>query len=159
MVAKMSMTRYAAQAQAECGIDEWKDDQMRGFLVRCGVTGIAVLTASVVLPGIEIRTLTAGIVTAVLLALLNAMVRPILYILSAPLIVLTFGLFIVCINALLLHLVSVMVEGFLVDGFWPAIGGAIVISVVSTILNLWISDRGQMEIVIAHRPRRIRHIN
>lgn len=132
---------------------------MRGFIIRCGVTGIAVLIASHVIPGIAVHTLAAGIVAVLILSLLNAMVRPILYFLSAPFIVLTFGLFIVFINAFLLLVVSTMVNGFSVDGFWPAVGGAIVISLVSTIINLCISERGHVDIAVSHRPRKIRHIN
>ena len=132
---------------------------MRGFLIRCAVTGIAVLIASQVVPGIEVHTLAGGIVAVVILALLNAMVRPILYFLSAPFIVLTFGFFIVIINAFLLHVVAALVKGFTVEGFWPAVGGAIVISVVSTVINLWISERGHVEVVVTRRSRNIRHIN
>ena len=132
---------------------------MRGFLVRCGVTGLAVLLASQIIPGIEIHGFAAGLVAVVVLSFLNAMVRPLLYLLSAPFIVLTLGLFMVVINAFLLNLVSMLVKGFVVEGFWPAVGGAIFISLVSGILNLWISERGRVDVVMTHRPRNIRHIN
>jgi len=62
---------------------------MRGFLIRCGVTGVAVLVASQVISGIEIDSLAAGVVAVMVLALLNAMVRPVLYLLSAPFILVT----------------------------------------------------------------------
>ena len=132
---------------------------MYGFLLRCGITGIAVFFASQIVPGIEIHGLGAGIVAIVVLSFLNAMVRPLLYLVSAPFIVLTLGLFMVVINAFLLHLVAILVKGFSVEGFWSAVGGAILISIVSGILNLWISERGRVEVVTTHRPRNIRHIN
>ncbi|RMH05553.1 MAG: phage holin family protein [Nitrospirae bacterium] len=133
---------------------------MRGFLIRYAVTGVAVLVASQIIPGITIHSLAAGIVAVLVLAFLNALLRPILYFLSAPFIVLTFGLFMVLINAFLLALVAVLVKGFEVQGFWSAIGGAILISVVSGLLNLWISERGHIEVVVSSpRPRKIRHIN
>ncbi len=133
---------------------------MRGFLIRCGVTGVAVLVTSQVISGIEIDSLAAGVVAVMVLALLNAMVRPVLYLLSAPFILVTLGLFMVLINAFLLQVVSVFVEGFHVEGFWPAVGGAILISLVSGLLNLLISERGSMEMVVSsNRPRRIRNIN
>jgi putative membrane protein len=132
---------------------------MRGFLIRCAITGIAVLVASQIIPGIEIHSLTSGIVAVLILAFLNAIVRPILYLLSAPFIVLTIGFFMVLINAFLLNVVSSLVKGFSVEGFWPSVGGAILISVVSGILNVWISERGKVEVVVSHRPRNIRHIN
>ncbi len=132
---------------------------MNGFLIRCGVTGLAVLLASQIIPGIEIHGFAAGIVAVIVLSFLNAIVRPLLYLLSAPFIVLTLGLFMVVINAFLLNLVAMLVKGFVVEGFWPAIGGAIFISLVSGILNLWISERGRVDMVMTHRPRNIRHIN
>lgn len=132
---------------------------MYGFLIRCGVTGIAVLLASQIIPGIEIHSVAAGLVTILVLAFLNALVRPLLYLLSAPFIVLTLGLFMVLINAFLLHLAAFLVKGFSVDGFWSSIGGAILISLVSGILNFWVSERGHIEVATGHRERKIRHIN
>ena len=132
---------------------------MNGFLIRCGVTGLAVLLASQIIPGIEIHGFAAGLVAVIVLSFLNAMVRPLLYLLSAPFIVLTLGLFMVVINAFLLNLVAILVKGFVVEGFWPAVGGAIFISLVSGILNLWISERGRIDVVMTPRSRNIRHIN
>jgi len=132
---------------------------MRGFLIRCGVTGVSVLLASQVIPGLVIHNVSGGIVAVLLLAFLNAMVRPLLYLLSAPFIVLTLGLFMVLINAFLLHLVSILVKGFSVEGFWSAVGGAILISLASGMINFWISERGRIEVIMSGRPRKIRHIN
>ena len=133
---------------------------MRGFLIRCVVTGAAVLIASEIVPGFEIDSFSAGLVGVIVLAFLNALVRPLLYLLSAPFIVLTLGLFVVVINALLLQLVSVFVKGFHIYGFWSAVGSAILISLVSGIINLFVSERGGVEVVVSsHRPRKIRHIN
>ncbi len=141
-----------------CGYDV----EMRGFLIRYGITGVAVLIASQIVPGLEIMTVASGIVAVLILSFLNAIIRPILYLLSAPFIVATLGLFVVMINAGLLMLVSMLVKGFVVSGFWPAVGGAILISLVSMILNMWVSEQGQIEIV-THRHsapgRKIRHIN
>lgn len=136
------------------------DDTMRGFFWRCGITGLAVLVASQIIPGIEVKSLASGIVAVVILSFLNAIVRPILYLLSAPFIVVTFGLFMVLINAFLLVVVSWLVKGFVVAGFWSAVGGALLISLVSVIANLWVSEQGHIEIV-THRQtgRKIRHIN
>jgi putative membrane protein len=133
---------------------------MRGFLIRCVITGFAVLLASQVIPGIEISSLASGIAAVVILSFLNAIIRPLLYLLSAPFILVTLGLFMVLINGFLLYLVSVLVKGFMVSGFWPAVGGALIISIVSAVLNLWISEQGRIEIVThASSGRKIRHIN
>ncbi|MCH6557020.1 MAG: phage holin family protein [Nitrospirae bacterium] len=131
---------------------------MRGLLIRFTVTGVAVLLASAIIPGIEVESASAGLAAVIVLAMLNALVRPILYLFSLPFIVLTLGVFMVVINALLLLLVAFLVKGFVVTGFWSSIGGAILISLVSGILNLWVSEQGRMEIVI-HRPKPPRVIN
>jgi len=131
---------------------------MTGLLIRFVVTGIAVLLATAIIPGIEVHSASAGVAAVIVLALLNAVVRPFLYLLSLPFIILTLGLFMVIINALLLQLVSLLVKGFVVQGFWPSVWGALLISVVSSILNLWISEQGRVEIVI-HRPKPPRIVN
>jgi putative membrane protein len=84
---------------------------------------------------------------------MNAVVRPVLDLLSLPLIVVTLGLFMVIINALLLQMVAWLVKGFVVDGFWPSFWGAILISLVSSILNILVSDKGRVEVVV-QRPRK-----
>ena len=133
---------------------------MKGFFIRCGITGFAVLLASQIIPGIEILSFGSGVAAVVILSFLNAIIRPILYLLSAPFILVTLGFFMVLINAFLLYFVSGLVKGFLVSGFWPAVGGAILISIVSAILNLWISEQGRIEMVTRTQTgRKIRHIN
>ena len=133
---------------------------MKGFFIRCGITGFAVLLASQIIPGIDIISFGSGVAAVVILSFLNAIIRPILYLLSAPFILVTLGFFMVLINAFLLYLVSGLVKGFLVSGFWPAVGGAILISIVSAILNLWISEQGRIEMVTRTQTgRKIRHIN
>ena len=131
---------------------------MMGLLIRFVVTGIAVFLATAIVPGIEVQSASAGVAAVIALALLNALVRPFLYLLSLPFIILTLGLFMVIINALLLQLVSFLVNGFVVQGFWPSVAGAVLISVVSGILNLWISEQGHVEIVV-HRSKPPRIVN
>jgi len=131
---------------------------MMGLLIRFVVTGIAVFLATAIVPGIEVQSASAGVAAVIALALLNAVVRPFLYLLSLPFIILTLGLFMVIINALLLQLVSFLVNGFVVHGFWPSVAGAVLISVVRGILNLWISEQGHVEIVV-HRSKPPRIVN
>jgi putative membrane protein len=90
---------------------------------------------------------------AFFLGLVNAVVRPIILILTLPLTILTLGLFIPLINAFLLKLVSLMIQGFEVHGFWSAVFGALLLSIVSGLLSLFINDRGRVEVVV-HRQRR-----
>lgn len=131
---------------------------MKGLFIRFVITGVAVLAAAEIVPGIKIDGVTAGAATVIILALLNAIVRPVLYLFSFPMIIFSFGLFMVIINALLLQFTSWLVIGFTVDGFWPAVWAALLISVVSTMLALLISEEGKVEVLV-HRPKPPRVIN
>lgn len=131
---------------------------MRGLLIRFAVTAVAVFLATSIVPGIETQSLSAGIAAVIVLSFLNAIIRPILYLFSIPFIILTLGLFMVFINALLLQLVALLVKGFVVEGFWPAVFGALLISVVSSLLNVWVSEQGHIEVVV-HKRRPPRIIN
>ncbi len=131
---------------------------MKGLIIRFVITGVAVLVTAEIVPGIAIDGVWAGAATVIVLALLNAIVRPMLYLFSFPLIMFTLGLFMVVINAILLHLTAWLVTGFTVDGFWPSVWGALLISVVSTILNLMISEEGKVEVLV-HRPKPPRMVN
>jgi putative membrane protein len=133
---------------------------MRGFVFRFIVTGIAVVVAAQIIPGVTIDSVAAGVVGVLVLAILNAVVRPLLYFLSAPFIVVTLGLFMIVINAFLLNVVAALVKGFHVAGFWPAVGGAVLISLVSVVANMVAADRGHAQVVVSpSRSRKIRHIN
>ncbi len=131
---------------------------MKGLFIRFVITGVAVLAAAEIVPGIHIDGVPTGAATVIVLALLNAVVRPVIYLFSFPVIMFSLGLFMVIINAILLHLTSWLVTGFTVDGFWPAVWGALIISVVSTILTLLISEEGKVEVLV-HRPKPPRVIN
>lgn len=104
------------------------------------ITGIAVFLAVMTVPGIEADSIPAGIAAILVLMFLNLLVRPILFVLTLPLIVLSLGLFLIVVNALLLEFTAYLVKGFTVTGFWPAVGGAVVISLVTTILNAWTAE-------------------
>jgi putative membrane protein len=126
--------------------------------VRLLISGIAVFLAVATVPGIEADSFTAGIAAVLVLIVLNLLLRPVLMILTLPLIVLSLGLFLVILNALLLELTAYLVKGFAVNGFWPAVGGAIVISVVTSVLNLLTGDYRQVEIRTTE-PRQPKIIN
>lgn len=114
---------------------------MRTFVLRWFATSLAVLAASYVIPGIVLSDVGAGIIAALLLGLVNAVLRPLLVILTLPLTILTFGLFLLVVNALLLTLVAYLVDGFFVTSFWAALIGTIFISIVSGIINSLIKPR------------------
>lgn len=108
---------------------------IRAAVSRILITGIAVFLAVMIVPGLEMDSLPVGIAAMLVLTFLNVLIRPILFVLTLPLIVLSLGLFLIVVNALLLELTAYLVKGFTVAGFWPAVGGAVVISLVTTILN------------------------
>ena len=131
---------------------------IRRFVFRWAATTIAVMVASSIMHGIRYDTVAALIGASLLLGILNAFVRPFLLILSAPVILLTLGLFILVLNGLLLLLVHSVVVGFHVDSFWSAFWGAIVISVVSWILSAFFRGTdGRVHVVTHHTDtRRVR---
>ncbi len=118
------------------------------LLIRWLIASLSLFAADWLVPGIYVEegnALAVFIVMAVILGLVNAIVRPILTLLSCPLIILTLGLFLLVVNALSLWLASYIAVnwfglGFVVDGFWPAFLGSIVISLVSFILSLLLPD-------------------
>ncbi len=118
---------------------------LRNAMTRVLITGVAVFLAVTTIPGLEADSLTAGVAAVLVLTILNLILRPILFILTLPLIVFSLGLFLVVLNALLLEFTAYLVKGFTVSGFWPAAGGALVISLVTTILNSWTLDRRRIE--------------
>jgi putative membrane protein len=118
---------------------------LRNAMTRVLITGVAVFLAVTTVPGLEADSLTAGVAAVLVLTILNLILRPILFVLTLPLIVFSLGLFLVVLNALLLELTAYLVKGFTVSGFWPAIGGALVISLVTTVLNSWTVDRRRIE--------------
>jgi putative membrane protein len=128
-------------------------DGLRPIFMRVLVMGIAVFLAVTVVPGIESDSLGAGLAAVLVLTILNALIRPLLYLLSLPLIVVSLGLFLVVINALLLQLTAALVKGFSVAGFWSSFWGALVISVVSAVLNLFLAVE-QTRVGTIDRPHR-----
>ncbi len=131
---------------------------LHATLVRILITGIAVFLAVATVPGLEADGFGSGLAAVLVLTILNLLLRPILLLLALPLIVLTLGLFLVVLNALLLEFTAYLVKGFTVSGFWPAVGGALVISLVTTVLNMMTADRRQIE-VPPTEPRQPKIIN
>jgi putative membrane protein len=108
---------------------------MRGLLLRWLTLTVAILAAAYLLNGIEIRDFLSAFLAAAVLGILNAFFRPILILLTLPLNLLSLGLFTFVINAFLLKLASGVIPGFEVHGFWTALFGALIITLVSSLLN------------------------
>ena len=117
------------------------------------ITTVAVMVVPAFISGIRYDTVGSLIGAALLLGILNAFVRPVLLILSAPLILVTLGFFILVINALMLFWVPGMVMGFHVDGFGSAFWGAILISLISWILSAFFQGSDGRVHVITHHTQ------
>jgi putative membrane protein len=117
---------------------------MKGLLIRWLFLTVAILLAAHLIEGIEVKGFWSAFFAAAILGVLNAFFRPILIILTLPITLLTFGLFTFVINAVLMMMVSGVVGGFEVHGFWSALLGSLVISLVSWLLNSFINEQGRM---------------
>lgn len=118
---------------------------MRGVLLRWVVLTAAVLAASWLLEGIRVDGLVSAVLAAAVLGLLNAFLRPLIILLTLPLNIVTLGLFTFLINALMLKIASELIPGFTVYGFWTAVFGALIIGLVSWVLNGFIGGRGKLD--------------
>ncbi len=110
---------------------------MPRFMLKWFVTGLAIILASYLLPGIRIDSTMALIMAALVLGLLNAVVRPILFLLTLPITVMTLGLFLLVVNAITLWLADKIVPGFTVEGT-SYVWAALIITICSWLLNLFI---------------------
>jgi putative membrane protein len=118
---------------------------MVGFLLRAAITALALWVASQLLDGMHFATTGKLVIAAVLLGLVNAVVRPIAFILTLPITVVTLGLFLLVLNAMMIGLVAWLVPGFTIAGFWTALGGAIVVGLVSWAASTVIGNTGRIE--------------
>jgi len=125
---------------------------VRGLLIRWGINSLALLIVAHTVRGIEVTNILTVVVAALLLGILNAFLRPALVLITLPLNVITLGLFTFVINGILLWLVAQVTKGFTVAGFWSAVVGAFLFSVMSLLISLLVSKSGRIEIVVTeHR--------
>jgi len=108
---------------------------------KLAINALALLVAAQMLPGIRFDNGQATVAAAVVLALVNTWLRPLVVVLTLPINILTLGLFTLVINASMLKLVSWLIPAFHVDGFWTAVGGALIISVISFLLNWFLNPK------------------
>jgi putative membrane protein len=127
---------------------------MRGVLLRWLILTLAIMTAAYLFSGIHVNGFGSALFAALVLGILNAFFRPILFILTLPINVLSLGLFTFVINAVLLLMTSGVIGGLVVDGFGSALFGSLIISLVSLLLSSFVSDRGQVESLDIELQRR-----
>jgi putative membrane protein len=124
---------------------------MNGILLRILITILGLWLASAIVPGVGIDGAGNFIIAAILLGVINSIIRPIALLLTLPLTLLTLGLFIFVINAAMFGLVASMLDGFTVAGFWSAIFGSIVVSITSTLSSWYIGPNGSVEVFVIRR--------
>ena len=105
------------------------------FLPKLLVTSVAILIAGYILPGVHVSTFWTAVLVALVLSFLNLFLKPLMVLLPIPFTVITFGLFLLVINAVIIMIASSWVSGFRVDGFWWAMLFSIILSFVSSLLE------------------------
>lgn len=105
------------------------------FLTRLVVSSLAIIFTSFILPGVHIKDALTAVMVAFVLSLLNAVIKPILVVLTIPVTIFTFGLFLLVINALIILLAARIVPGFSVDGFWTALFFSMLLSLITSIME------------------------
>ncbi|SMB85516.1 putative membrane protein [Desulfonispora thiosulfatigenes DSM 11270] len=113
---------------------------MKGWILRWLLSGLSLILTAAVVSGIEVKTFFAALFAALVLGMVNAIIRPIILVLTLPINIFSLGLFTLIINGFMLKITSGVVNGFEVNGFWAATFGAILLSIISGILNAIVKD-------------------
>ena len=124
---------------------------MQGIVLRTLIYTLGLFLASRLIPGVWIEGTGSFILAAFLLGLANAVVRPLIFLLTLPLTIITLGLFIFILNAGMFALVAAMLDNFQVAGFWSALFGAIIVSITSTVASWNIGPEGRYEVFVVRR--------
>lgn len=124
---------------------------MNGFLLRTLITILGLLLASAIIPGVEIKGTGSVIIAAILLGLVNGFVRPVAFLLTLPITILTLGLFLFVLNAAMFGLVAAMLDNFVVAGFWSAIFGSLIVSITSMVASWYIGPDGRIDVIVVRR--------
>jgi putative membrane protein len=126
---------------------------MKGFLIRWLVTSVAIFIVANLFKLIYIQDLKALIVSALVLGILNAILRPVLVFFTLPINMLTLGIFLLVINGFILALVGYIVPGCEITGFWNAFWGALLISIISALINFVIKREGKVQIYFSKKSK------
>jgi putative membrane protein len=124
---------------------------MQGILLRTLIAMLGLFLASRIIPGVSIVGTGTFVLAALLLGVVNALVRPIAFLMTLPLTIITLGLFLLVLNAAMFGLVAAVLDDFTVSGFWAAFFGAIVVSISSTIASWFIGPSGRYEVFVVRR--------
>ncbi len=119
---------------------------MVGFLLRAAISALGLWVASQLFDGLHFTSPAKLAVAAILLGIVNAIVRPLVFVLTLPITVLTLGLFLLVLSAGMVALVAWVVPGFTISGFWTAVGAALIVSLVSWAASSAIGSSGRVEV-------------
>jgi len=124
---------------------------MKGILIRTLIIMLGLALAAAIIPGVDVLGTGTLILAALLLSVVNAIVRPIAFLLTLPLTIVTLGLFLFVLNAAMFGLVAAMMSNFNVAGFWSAIFGSLIVSITSTVASWYIGPDGRYEVYVMRR--------
>ncbi len=124
---------------------------MTGFLIRTLITALGLWLATAIVPGVHIADNVTLAWAAVLLGVVNAIIRPLLILLTLPITLVTLGFFLLVVNAGMFGLVAWLLDGFHVSGFFPAFFGAIVVAISAWFASGFIGPKGRYQVVVKHR--------
>ena len=124
---------------------------MQGIIIRTLVTMLGLFLAREIVPGVQLYGTGSFILAALLLGLVNSLVRPLAFLMTFPLTIITLGLFIFVLNAAMFGLVAAVLDNFTVSGFWAAVFGAMIVSITSTIASWYIGPKGRYEVFVVRR--------
>ena len=124
---------------------------MPGFWVRFLISACGLLLAAWLVDGVHFGGLLSLLFAALVLGVVNAIVRPVILLLTLPITVITLGLFLLVLNGALLGLAALLVPGFVIDGFWSALFGAIIVSLTGMVANWFVGPKGYVEIIVVRR--------
>jgi len=125
-----------------------------GFVIRTLICAGGLWLAARMLSGMHFDTGMDLLLAAVLLGIVNAIVRPLLVILTFPITILTLGLFLMVVNAAMLGLVAWFLQGFSLAGFWTALAGSLIVGFTGWVGSWFIGDRGKVEVMVVRRDSR-----
>jgi putative membrane protein len=124
---------------------------MNGIVIRTLIAILGLYLASAIVPGVQISGVGSFILAGVLLGLVNGFVRPIAFVLTLPITIVTLGLFLIVLNAGMFGLVAAMLDNFSVAGFWSAVFGSLIVSFTSTIASWYIGPDGRIQVYVIRR--------
>jgi putative membrane protein len=128
--------------------------RMPGFVIRLLVTAVGLALAAWIVPGITVAGPGTLLLAALLIGVVNALVRPVVVVLTLPITILTLGIFLLVVNAGMFGLVAWFLDGFAVNGFLAALFGWLIVSLVSGFASWFIGPRGRYEVIVIERHSR-----